>query len=71
MFMLMGIVYAIWILPETYCKSLEEMVCFFLSRLLLLDSFRTWHLVLEKEKPTSSGWSVFGGIWIQTRREKK
>jgi hypothetical protein len=22
----MGIGYAIWILPETYCKSLEEMV---------------------------------------------
>jgi hypothetical protein len=31
-FMLMGIAYAIWILPETYCKSLEEMVCIVLSR---------------------------------------
>ena len=27
MFMLMGIGYAIWILPETFGKSLEEMVC--------------------------------------------
>jgi hypothetical protein len=27
MFMLMGIAFAIWVLPETFGKSLEEMVC--------------------------------------------
>ena len=27
MFMLMGVAFAIWVLPETFGKSLEEMVC--------------------------------------------
>ncbi|KAF9266137.1 general substrate transporter [Marasmius fiardii PR-910] len=38
MFMLMGIAYAIWILPETYGKSLEEMASyFFLPSLVVGD----------------------------------
>jgi DNA-directed RNA polymerase subunit E'/Rpb7 len=33
MFMLMGIAFAIWVLPETFGKSLEEMVRHLVSKL--------------------------------------
>jgi len=49
-FMLMGIGYAIWILPETYCKSLEEMDLAFGSGESQQDAGRMRRILLELQK---------------------
>jgi len=49
-FMLMGIGYAIWILPETYCKSLEEMDLAFGSGESQQDAGRMQRILAELQK---------------------
>jgi len=49
-FMLMGIVYTIWILPETYCKSLEEMDLAFGSGESQQDAGRMQRIILELQR---------------------
>ncbi|KAK1229268.1 hypothetical protein PQX77_007690 [Marasmius sp. AFHP31] len=64
MFMLMGIAFAIWILPETFGKSLEEMDLVFGSGEAQADSVRMERILQHlhgdhsKEKETSSVHSV-------------
>ncbi|EEB93035.1 hypothetical protein MPER_08366 [Moniliophthora perniciosa FA553] len=72
MFMLMGIAFAIWILPETFGKSLEEMDLVFGSGEGQADATRMERILQElhgghanrdgetKEKDTTSVYSADG-----------